>query len=337
MASDTLGRRLRGERESRGLTLEQLSSSTKIPAPLLEALERDDLSRWPKGLYRRAFFRSYVTAIGLHPEPLVTEFARLSCEETSVEPLAGEHATVVPSLTDVGQSLAIAPAAVVSGSLARSVVMSLVEVLGVVAAGTFVAWATSIDILAASGTLALMYYPFTRAAGGRGTRTDVLRPRAAFGAGPVGTGAGLGTCADHIATLPAGEVRPREHSGLALATAGRQHLHASVGGRCVPLAAAAIKRANEVVWPAAIRTGATSRRCAQATARLSVRTMSRTRDVVSRGTVASARALGTIARAGSRLSSRARANANLAFWTTVRAAAEQAEVLATRRLNGLRD
>jgi transcriptional regulator with XRE-family HTH domain len=338
MAPDTLGSRLRGERESRRLTLEQLSASTKIPASLLEALERDDLSRWPKGLYRRAFFRSYVTAIGLPPEPLGAEFARLFCDETSGEPLAGESATTVSSSSDGGQPLTLAPAGAVSGSLARSVGTSLVEVLGVVAAGTLVAWATSIDMLAASGTVALTYYPITRAAAGRASRTDVAQPRAALDAARVRTGAGPGTCAGDMAPLIPGEShRHRAHSGVALAPASVQHLQAFVAGRCVPLAAAATKRTNRIARRAAIRTCATSRRCAQATTRLSVGAISRTSNVVSRGTIASARALGRIAREGIRLSSRARATANQAFWTAVRAAAEQAEVLATRRLNRTRD
>jgi hypothetical protein len=37
-------------------------------------LERGDLSRWPKGIYRRSFFRDYVADIGLHPDPFVSEF-----------------------------------------------------------------------------------------------------------------------------------------------------------------------------------------------------------------------------------------------------------------------
>jgi transcriptional regulator with XRE-family HTH domain len=72
-----LGARLKAERENRGLTLEQVATSTKIPVSLLEGLERNDLSRWPKALYRRAFFRSYLTALGCSPEPFTTEFVSL--------------------------------------------------------------------------------------------------------------------------------------------------------------------------------------------------------------------------------------------------------------------
>ena len=57
-----------------------------MSVPLLEGLEADDLSRWPGGIFRRSFARSYASAIGLdgdlvvkrieesHPDPtLVAE------------------------------------------------------------------------------------------------------------------------------------------------------------------------------------------------------------------------------------------------------------------------
>ncbi len=69
--------RLKSERERRGTSLATIAESTKIKASLLEALERGDLSRWPKGLYRRAFFREYVAAIGLPMDQTVSEFAEL--------------------------------------------------------------------------------------------------------------------------------------------------------------------------------------------------------------------------------------------------------------------
>jgi hypothetical protein len=40
----------------------------------LEGLERDDLSRWPAGIFRRSFLRVYANALGLDPAPLLREF-----------------------------------------------------------------------------------------------------------------------------------------------------------------------------------------------------------------------------------------------------------------------
>jgi hypothetical protein len=69
--------RLKSERERHGISLAAIAETTKVNAALLEALERGDLSRWPTGLYRRAFFREYVASIGLPLEPYVGEFVVL--------------------------------------------------------------------------------------------------------------------------------------------------------------------------------------------------------------------------------------------------------------------
>jgi transcriptional regulator with XRE-family HTH domain len=77
MARDTFGPRLRHARERAGLTLESIAATTKISRSRLEALERNDLTRWPRGIYRRSFVRAYAVAIGLPPEPLLGDLLRL--------------------------------------------------------------------------------------------------------------------------------------------------------------------------------------------------------------------------------------------------------------------
>jgi len=62
---DTFGPHLRQQRESRGLTLKAIADSTKIRESLLAALERNDVSQWPEGIFRRAFLREYAAAVGL--------------------------------------------------------------------------------------------------------------------------------------------------------------------------------------------------------------------------------------------------------------------------------
>jgi transcriptional regulator with XRE-family HTH domain len=69
--------RLKSERERRGTALSAIAETTKVKASLLEGLERGDLSRWPKGLYRRAFFRDYLHEIGLTVDEHVAEFLEL--------------------------------------------------------------------------------------------------------------------------------------------------------------------------------------------------------------------------------------------------------------------
>jgi hypothetical protein len=70
----TLGAYLRRERERRGLALRTISESTKLSVGLLEGLEADDISRWPGGIFRRAFVRSYAQCVGLDPDDVFKRF-----------------------------------------------------------------------------------------------------------------------------------------------------------------------------------------------------------------------------------------------------------------------
>ena len=74
---DSFGSRLRYERERRQIALKSIAESTKIAITLLEGLERDDVSRWPSGIFRKSFIRSYAEAVGLKPDSVVREFVEL--------------------------------------------------------------------------------------------------------------------------------------------------------------------------------------------------------------------------------------------------------------------
>ncbi len=68
------GRRLREARERRGISLRQIANATKIGIGALEALERNDFSRLPGGIFSRAFVRSYATEVGLDPDRTLQDF-----------------------------------------------------------------------------------------------------------------------------------------------------------------------------------------------------------------------------------------------------------------------
>ena len=70
-------RRLKATRERSGVSLRDIAESTKICPSHLGALERGDLRYWPKGFFRRAFFRGYVGMIGLPVDETVEEFVQL--------------------------------------------------------------------------------------------------------------------------------------------------------------------------------------------------------------------------------------------------------------------
>src|SRR5512143_1596275 len=72
--SDDFGSRLRAARERKGISLRDIASRTKISVAVLEALERNDVSRLPGGIFSRAFVRSYANEVGLDPELTIQDF-----------------------------------------------------------------------------------------------------------------------------------------------------------------------------------------------------------------------------------------------------------------------
>ena len=68
------GSKMRRAREERGVSLRRIAEVTKISVTALEALERNDISRLPGGLFSRSFVRSYAIEIGLDPDKTVQEF-----------------------------------------------------------------------------------------------------------------------------------------------------------------------------------------------------------------------------------------------------------------------
>lgn len=81
---ESFGARLRQHREEQAIALITIAEQTKIKLALLEALERDDVSHWPSGIFRRAFIRAYAHAIGLDPDVVVREFLEIYPEPAEV-------------------------------------------------------------------------------------------------------------------------------------------------------------------------------------------------------------------------------------------------------------
>jgi cytoskeletal protein RodZ len=69
-----IGSELRHARESRGIALRDIAARTKIAVRVLEALERNDLSRLPGGIFTRAIIRSYAAEVGLDPDQAMRNF-----------------------------------------------------------------------------------------------------------------------------------------------------------------------------------------------------------------------------------------------------------------------
>ena len=73
---DQFGPRLRRERERRRITLEEVAAATRVSVDLWEGMEQNDFSRWPSGIFARAFIRDYARVLALDADAVVDEFCR---------------------------------------------------------------------------------------------------------------------------------------------------------------------------------------------------------------------------------------------------------------------
>jgi transcriptional regulator with XRE-family HTH domain len=73
---EQFGPRLRREREKRRIELAEIAEATNVGIELWEGLERNDFSRWPTGIFARAFVRDYARVVGLDADAIVDEFCR---------------------------------------------------------------------------------------------------------------------------------------------------------------------------------------------------------------------------------------------------------------------
>ncbi|MER2141453.1 MAG: helix-turn-helix domain-containing protein, partial [Priestia megaterium] len=69
-----LGQRLRQERESKGLSLEDLQKLTKIQKRYLLGIEEGNYEVMPGKFYVRAFIKQYCEAIGLDTDAIFEEY-----------------------------------------------------------------------------------------------------------------------------------------------------------------------------------------------------------------------------------------------------------------------
>src|SRR5262245_9046175 len=93
---EAFGPNLRRIRLQRGVSLKQLADSTKVAETLWAGLERNDFSRWPNGIFARAYVREYAKAIGADPEATVDEFCRwFPTGDRRVAPIIRGHAAIV--------------------------------------------------------------------------------------------------------------------------------------------------------------------------------------------------------------------------------------------------
>jgi hypothetical protein len=90
--------RLRRHRTRNRVSIDEIATNLRIRTELLEGLEKNDLTGWPRGLQSRSWIRAYAAAVDLDPVDTVEEFCRLFPQgDRRVGATIQELATIVAS------------------------------------------------------------------------------------------------------------------------------------------------------------------------------------------------------------------------------------------------
>ena len=120
----SFGDHLRRAREERGLTLQDISASTKISTRSLQALEDERFDLLPGGIFNKGFVRAYARYVGLDEEKVLAEYlaaAKVAAPESDIQVLSSQ----VPSAREVANEPWPVSAASLVGILAMIVALGL--------------------------------------------------------------------------------------------------------------------------------------------------------------------------------------------------------------------
>ena len=81
---ESIGDKLRVEREQKGLSIEQIARDTNIAKRYLEALEIEDFSVFPGDPYLIGFLRNYAEYLGIDPEEMVLLYKNFTIQSQPV-------------------------------------------------------------------------------------------------------------------------------------------------------------------------------------------------------------------------------------------------------------
>ena len=91
MSRGSIGEVLKHEREERHLSIEEVSSTTRIPRKALESLEEDRFEDLPSGVFVRGFIKAYASAVDIDAGEVLARFDEERPQTTPPAPLASVH------------------------------------------------------------------------------------------------------------------------------------------------------------------------------------------------------------------------------------------------------
>src|SRR5260221_13302773 len=98
MTKGTFGDHLKREREMRGVSLDEISTATRMARRVLTAIEDEQWDQLPGGVFNRGFVRAMARYLGLDEENIVAEYASAAGDRPSVPVWTGSPPAVTPDL-----------------------------------------------------------------------------------------------------------------------------------------------------------------------------------------------------------------------------------------------
>ncbi|WP_405588682.1 helix-turn-helix domain-containing protein [Streptomyces sp. NBC_01190] len=84
----SVGRALAQARIAAGLSIDEVSTTTRVRVPILQAIEQDDFSRCGGDVYARGHIRTIARVVGIDPEPLVERYVAEHVPASDLAPVA---------------------------------------------------------------------------------------------------------------------------------------------------------------------------------------------------------------------------------------------------------
>ena len=127
-----VGFEIRQAREQRGLTLQQVSKSTKIALRVLQGIEASDPTRLPAHVFLRSFVRTYAQEVGLDPDSTVRRYL----EQVELPDASDDTygAPEPPLTTRLREAWLPSPAQLVGGRFGTATVLIVIGVTAMVLA-----------------------------------------------------------------------------------------------------------------------------------------------------------------------------------------------------------
>jgi cytoskeleton protein RodZ len=91
MARGNFGERLKRERELREISMDELTKATRIGTRFVEALENEDWTKLPGGVFGHGFVRTIARYLGLNEEALLGEYDLARAEHLAAAPPKAEE------------------------------------------------------------------------------------------------------------------------------------------------------------------------------------------------------------------------------------------------------